>query len=51
MREHFKAFDDMRTNSTVGFIGEMIWNFADFMTKQGELTCYTTLCRPIVDLV
>jgi len=33
MREHFKAFDKMRTNSSVAFIGEMIWNFADFMTK------------------
>ncbi|CAL8111716.1 unnamed protein product [Orchesella dallaii] len=34
MREHFKAFDKMRYNSSVAFIGEMIWNFADFMTKQ-----------------
>jgi len=37
MREHFKAFDEMRTNTTYTFIGEMIWNFADFMTKQ-EIT-------------
>ncbi|CAL8111717.1 unnamed protein product [Orchesella dallaii] len=34
MREHFKVFDNLRTNSSVTFIGEMIWNFADFMTKQ-----------------
>jgi len=33
MKEHFKAFDFLRQNST--FIGEMIWNFADFMTAQG----------------
>jgi len=33
MREYFKAFDEMRANTTVTFIGEMIWNFADFMTK------------------
>jgi len=37
MREHFKAFDEMRKNTTYTFIGEMIWNFADFMTKQ-EIT-------------
>ncbi|ODN06660.1 Beta-glucuronidase [Orchesella cincta] len=34
MREHFKVFDKLRTNSSITFIGEMIWNFADFMTKQ-----------------
>ena len=27
------AFDILRVNHT-GFIGEMIWNFADFMTSQ-----------------
>ena len=32
MRNHFKAFDTARQRG--GFIGEMIWNFADFMTKQ-----------------
>jgi len=36
MREHFKAFDEMRNNNSVSFIGEMVWNFADFMTKQGK---------------
>lgn len=35
LREHFKAFDELRANTT--FIGEMIWNFADFMTAQGIL--------------
>jgi beta-glucuronidase len=32
MKEHFKAFDYLRANSS--FIGEHIWNFADFMTRQ-----------------
>jgi len=32
MRENFKAFDDARAEGW--FIGEHIWNFADFMTKQ-----------------
>ncbi|CAG9786821.1 unnamed protein product [Diatraea saccharalis] len=31
--EHFKAFDKMRQAGF--FIGEFIWNFADFATKQG----------------
>lgn len=35
LREHFKAFDQLRTNTS--FIGEMIWNFADFMTAQGKV--------------
>jgi len=34
-REHFRAFDFLRSNTS--FIGEMVWNFADFMTKQ-EIT-------------
>ncbi|CAG7674586.1 unnamed protein product [Allacma fusca] len=33
MKEHFKAFDYLRANGS--FIGEHIWNFADFMTAQG----------------
>ena len=40
MRLYFKAFDNMRANSSVTFIGEMIWNFADFMTKQGMYCRY-----------
>jgi len=32
MRENFKAFDTARAEGW--FIGEMVWNFADFMTKQ-----------------
>ncbi|CAG7730154.1 unnamed protein product, partial [Allacma fusca] len=35
MKEHFKAFDYLRANSSL--IGEHIWNFADFMTAQGEI--------------
>lgn len=33
MREHFRAFDELRDEGW--FIGEMIWNFADFKTDQG----------------
>ena len=32
MREYFRAFDDAKAEGW--FIGEMVWNFADFMTKQ-----------------
>ncbi|XP_025410641.1 beta-glucuronidase isoform X1 [Sipha flava] len=32
MAEHFKAFDILRSKKF--FIGEMIWNFADFKTEQ-----------------
>ncbi|CAG2062394.1 unnamed protein product [Timema podura] len=32
MTRHFKAFDILRKEDY--FIGEMIWNFADFATKQ-----------------
>lgn len=32
MSENFKAFDNLRKKGW--FIGEMIWNFADFMTAQ-----------------
>jgi len=32
LQETFKAFDDVRAEGW--FIGEHIWNFADFMTKQ-----------------
>ena len=32
MRQNFKAFDQARAEGW--FIGEHIWNFADFMTKQ-----------------
>jgi hypothetical protein len=34
-REHFRAFDFLRSNTTL-FMGEHVWNFADFMTKQGK---------------
>ena len=35
-KENFAGFDELRLKGY--FIGEMVWNFADFMTKQGELT-------------
>ena len=31
---HFEVFDDLRRQDNSGFVGEMIWNFADFMTQQ-----------------
>lgn len=34
MSEYFKAFDELRKKGW--FIGELIWNFADFRTDQGE---------------
>ena len=34
LKQHFKAFDYLRKQGF--FIGEMIWNFADFLTNQGE---------------
>ncbi|KAL0272404.1 UNVERIFIED_CONTAM: hypothetical protein PYX00_005385 [Menopon gallinae] len=33
LEEHFKAFDELRTQGF--FVGEMVWNFADFKTGQG----------------
>ena len=30
---HFEVFDELKANGE-GFVGEMIWNFADFMTQQ-----------------
>ncbi|XP_050307310.1 beta-glucuronidase-like isoform X2 [Anthonomus grandis grandis] len=33
MSKHFEAFDELRT--TGFFIGEFLWNFADFKTDQG----------------
>jgi len=38
MSEHFKAFDTLRTKNF--FIGEMIWNFADFKTEQSKLIAF-----------
>ena len=39
IEETTKAFDAFYANNT-GFIGEMIWNFADFMTQQGVNRAY-----------
>jgi len=35
MTENFNAFDDLYSKGF--FIGEMIWNFADFATQQGDM--------------
>lgn len=47
LAEHFEAFDLLRSEYK-WFIGEMIWNFADFKTAQSnnekkkyEEFCYT----------
>lgn len=32
--KHFQAFDKLRNERF--FIGEFVWNFADFQTKQGQ---------------
>jgi hypothetical protein len=34
MARHFEAFDKLRTQGF--FVGEMIWNFADFKTAQSK---------------
>ena len=39
IEETTKAFDILRLNHT-GFVGEMIWNFADFMTTQDITPCF-----------
>lgn len=39
LSEHFKAFDMLREEGF--FIGEMIWNFADFKTDQCKLKSLT----------
>lgn len=35
LQEHFKTFDSLKANG-IPFLGEMIWNFADFKTPQGK---------------
>lgn len=35
LSQHFKAFDILRTDQSF-FIGEFVWNFADFKTAQSE---------------
>jgi beta-glucuronidase len=34
MARHFEAFDKLRAQGY--FVGEMIWNFADFKTAQSK---------------
>lgn len=36
LSEYFKAFDKLRKEGW--FIGEMVWNFADFKTASGKKT-------------
>ena len=38
MRESFKAFDYLKSKNYLA--GEMIWNFADFMTEQNTIRAY-----------
>ena len=38
--QYFPVFDKLKKEF---FIGEMIWNFADFMTQQGEFTSSETI--------
>jgi hypothetical protein len=35
LSKHFEAFDQLREEGF--FIGEMIWNFADFKTDRGSV--------------
>jgi beta-glucuronidase len=36
LSKHFEAFDQLRNENGSFFIGEMIWNFADFNTAQSK---------------
>lgn len=36
LKENFKTFDLLIENG-IPFLGEMIWNFADFKTPQGKI--------------
>lgn len=38
MIQNFEAFDELRKKGY--FVGEMIWNFADFSTPQGKPTAF-----------
>ena len=47
LRQYFPVFDKLKKDF---FVGEMIWNFADFATAQGQL--YDDLpfpCKVILD--
>ena len=41
LREHHHVFDDLRSTF---LSGEMVWNFADFMTGQGKC-CNPKYCK------
>jgi len=49
MSEHFKAFDTLRTKNF--FIGEMIWNFADFKTEQSKLIAFVSTLDTVSKLL
>lgn len=44
--KHFEAFDRLRNDGF--FIGEFVWNFADFKTAQSEST---PSCLSIIPLI
>lgn len=43
LSRHFQAFDELREAGF--FIGEFIWNFADFMTNQGNISHARKTCN------
>lgn len=47
LMKHHRAFDILRAQG--GFIGEHIWNFADFMTAQGSDSCLFSIHRSMPD--
>lgn len=49
MSKHFKAFDALRDMGF--FIGEFIWNFADFKTEQSNVFYYINICDIIIMFV
>lgn len=40
IQQYFPVFDKLRKEF---FVGELIWNFADFMTKQRKIAFYLSL--------
>ena len=45
LREHHHVFDDFRKSF---LSGEMVWNFADFMTGQSELPTAAAVLNSII---
>lgn len=48
LREHHHVFDDLRKTY---LSGEMVWNFADFMTGQGTRVRVCALCTDCETLI